>query len=189
MTKYIREKLPEEELLAQLWYTVEFGDGIRESYKVPKLKPRSQGRVLTKDELKKELHRYRDLEAERRQIAQELNRVETFMTGLRGTNLDGMPRSPGISDPVLGVVSQHLALQERYRLQLEKLAAAQAAIEDMIEGLEPMARKLMRHRYIEGLAWEEVCVAIGYSWRQTHNIHAKALDTLLAAKAEKEAST
>lgn len=134
---------------------------------------------MTKDELKMELHRYRDLEGERQQIAMELKRVETFMTSLRGPNMDGMPRSPGISDPVLGVVSQHLALQERYRLQLEKLAAAQTAIEDMIEGLEPMARKLMRHRYIEGLAWEEVCVAIGYSWRQTHNIHAKALDTLL----------
>lgn len=143
---------------------------------------------MTKDELKRQLHRYRDLEAERRQIALELKRVEDFMAGPRGANLDGMPKAPGIGDPVLGVVSQHLALQERYRLQLEKLAAAQNRIEEMIEGLEPMTRKLMRHRYIEGLAWEEVCVAIGYSWRQTHNIHAKALDTLLAAAAE-EAST
>lgn len=141
---------------------------------------------MTKDELKKQLHRYRDLEAERQQIALELKRVEDFMDGPRGANLDGMPKAPGIGDPVLGVVSQHLALQERYRLQLEKLAAAQSAIEDVIESLEPIARKLMRHRYIEGLTWEEVCVAIGYSWRQTHNIHAKALDTLLAAEMEKD---
>lgn len=140
-----------------------------------------------KEHLKRRLHRYRDLEAERQQIALELEKVEDFMNGPRGANLDGMPKAPGIGDPVLGVVSQHLALQERYRLQLEKLAAAQSAIEDMIEGLEPMTRKLMRHRYIEGLAWEEVCVAVGYSWRQTHNIHAKALDTLLAAELEKEA--
>lgn len=139
---------------------------------------------MTKDELKKELHRYRDLEGERQQIAMELERVETFMTSLRGVSPDGMPRSAGASDPVLGVVSQHLALQERYRIQLEKLAAAQAGIEDMIEGLDPLARKLMRHRYIEGLTWEEVCVAIGYSWRQTHNIHTKALDMLLKKYAE-----
>jgi DNA-directed RNA polymerase specialized sigma24 family protein len=141
-----------------------------------------------KDDLKKRLHRYRDLEAERQQIEQELDRVRDAMTGPRGANLDGMPKAPGVGDPVLGVVSQHLALEERYRLQLEKLAAAQATIEDMIEGLEPMTRKLMRHRYIEGLPWEEVCVAVGYSWRQTHNIHAKALDALLAAELEREAA-
>lgn len=140
-----------------------------------------------KENLKKRLHRYRDLEAERRQIEKELERVGDLMTGTRGSNLDGMPRSPGIGDPVLGVVSQHLALEERYRLQLEKLAAAQTAIEDMIEGLEPRARQVMRHRYIEGLTWEEVCAAVRYSWSQTHDIHAKALDALLAAELEKEA--
>lgn len=143
---------------------------------------------MTKDELKKQLHRYRELEAERKQIEKELERVADLMNGPRGANLDGMPKAPGIGDPVLGVVSQHLALEERYRLQLQKLAAAQSAIEDMIEGLEPMTRKLMRHRYIEGLTWEEVCVAIGYSWSQTHDRHSKALDALLAAEVEKEAT-
>ena len=137
-----------------------------------------------KKNLKKRLHRYQDLEDERRQIEKELERVADLMNGPRGSNLDGMPRSPGIGDPVLGVVSQHMALQERYQLQLEKLAAAQASIENMIEGLEPKARQLMRCRYIEGMTWEEVCVAIRYSWRQTHNIHAKALDALLAAEDE-----
>ena len=138
-----------------------------------------------KEHLKRQLHRYRELEAERIQIAQELERVEDFMKGPRGANLDGMPRSSGVGDPVLGVVSQRISLQERYRQQLEKLAAVQAAIEDMIENLEPMERTLMRHRYIEGMTWEEVCVAIGYSWRQTHNIHAKALDTLLERSASR----
>lgn len=31
---------------AHLWYTVEFNNGFRESYKVPKLKPREQGGIL-----------------------------------------------------------------------------------------------------------------------------------------------
>ena len=134
---------------------------------------------MTKDELKKRLHAYRDLEAERLQIVQELERVGDRMTAPRGPNMDGMPRSPGAGDPVLGVVSQHMALEERYQRQLEKLAAAQSDIEDMIEGLDPVARKLMRHRYIEGKPWEAVCVAVGYSWRQTHNLHAAALDKIL----------
>jgi hypothetical protein len=28
------------------------------------------------------------------------------------------------------------------------------------------------------MTWEEVCVRIGYSWRQTHNIHSRILDKL-----------
>lgn len=134
---------------------------------------------MTKEELKRQLHRYRDLRAEYDQIALELEKVEAFMAAPRPANLDGMPRAPGAGDPVLGVVTHHLALQERYRAKLEELAAAQALVEDMIEGLEPGERKLMRHRYIEGLTWEEVCVAIGYSWRQTHNIHGRILDKLM----------
>ena len=134
---------------------------------------------MTKDELKKQLHSYRDLKAEHQQIAQELEQLEAFMTGPKGTNWDGMPRGGSAGDPILSVVTQHIALQERYQAKLAELAAAQARIEDIIEGLEPMERKLFRHRYIEGLTWEEVCVAIGYSWRQTHNIHGRALDKIL----------
>lgn len=134
---------------------------------------------MTRDELKKKLHSYRDLKAEYDQIAMELEKVEAVMTAPKGINMDGMPKSGGPGDPILGIVSQHLALQERYRFQLVKLAAAQALIEDMIESLEPMERKLMRCRYIDGLTWEEVCVAIGYSWRQTHNIHGRILGKML----------
>lgn len=137
-----------------------------------------------KDQLKQELHRYRDLEAERKQLAMELEKIEDLMDGPKGTNWDGMPRASGVSDPVLGVVSQHMALQERYHKKVAELAAAQASIEDRIERLEPRARKLMRHRYIEGLSWEEVCVAMCYSWRQTHNIHSAALGAMLAAEDE-----
>jgi DNA-directed RNA polymerase specialized sigma subunit len=134
---------------------------------------------MTKDELKKQLHSYRDLKAEYDQIAAELEKIEIIMVAPRAANLDGMPHSPGAGDPILGIVSQHLALQERYRRQLVKLAAAQALIEDMIESLDPSERKLMRCRYIDGLAWEEVCVAVGYSWRQAHRLHGRILDKLM----------
>lgn len=144
---------------------------------------------MTKDELKKQLHSYRDLKAEREQIAQELEKVEAFMSGPKGTNWDGMPRGSSSGDPILNVVTQHIHLQERYQAKLAELAAAQAQIEELIESLEPMERKLFRHRYIEGLTWEEVCVAIGYSWRQTHNIHGAALDRILEGLHEVAANT
>ena len=133
---------------------------------------------MTKQELKHKLHSYRDLLAEYEQIKNELAKVEAFMEAPRTSNLDGMPRSPGGGDPILGVVSHHIALQELYKTQLHRLAAAQAEIEKLIEGLEPGERRLMRCRYIDGMTWEEVCVRINYSWRQTHKIHARILDKL-----------
>ena len=135
---------------------------------------------MTREELKAQLHKYRHLKAEHRQLCREIERVEAAMAAPRGANLDGMPRSPGAGDPVLQAVTQHLALLERYQAQVARLAEAQTEIEDMIEKLDSLERRLMRHRYIEGMDWEEVCVAIRYSWRQTHNIHARALDQLLA---------
>ena len=133
---------------------------------------------MNKQELKHKLHSYRDLLAEYEQIKLELSKVEAFMEAPRTSNLDGMPRSPGGGDPILGVVAHHIALQERYKTQLHRLAAAQAEIENLIEGLEPGERRLMRCRYIDGMTWEEVCVRINYSWRQTHNIHARILEKL-----------
>lgn len=134
---------------------------------------------MTKDELKKFLHSYKDLKAERHQIEAELEKVEALMASPKAQSLTGMPRTPGVGDPVFNMVDVHVTLVERYLALLQRLEADQTAIETLIEGLEPRARRLMRYRYIDGLRWEEVCVAIGYSWRRTHQIHDKALDDLL----------
>lgn len=131
-----------------------------------------------KQRIKKQLAEYLDIKKEYAQILEKLKEVEDLMASPRAQKLDGMPRGGSGGDPVYSIVSQHLTLQERYRQQLGRLAAAQEAVETMIESLEPVERKLMRHRYIDGLSWERVCVAMSYSWRQTHNIHSSALDKL-----------
>lgn len=130
---------------------------------------------MTKEQLKEALQSYQTLGAERGQIQAAYD----ALVNPRGQSLDGMPKGPGAGDPLARVATKRQALAQRYLEKLEELAAVQLNIEDIIEGLDPTARKLMRHRYIEGLPWEEVCVAIGYSWRQTHNIHSAALDKIL----------
>lgn len=135
---------------------------------------------MTKQDLRLRLFRYRDLQAEAEQIHQALERVEARMGAPRASQIDGMPRSHGYgSDPAFEIIAQHIALENRYKAQLARLTAEMTWIEDTIEGLDPMERTLMRHRYLEGKTWEEVCVAIGYSWRQTHNIHARILNKLV----------
>lgn len=62
-----------------------------------------------------------------------------------------------------------------YEQKQAALTADILRIEEAIEGLQPVERLLMRLRYIEGRPWQTICQRIGYSWQQTHRIHARAL--------------
>ena len=68
-----------------------------------------------------------------------------------------------------------LELTEIYVEKVTSLKEKLKRIEEVLEGLEPVERRLMRLRYIEGLEWHQVANAIHYSWQQTHRIHAGAL--------------
>lgn len=136
-------------------------------------------------EIKERLNSYRELKAEHKQLVGELRLLEEIMDGPSSPNMDGMPRSPGVSNPVERMVTKYIMLEERYRAQLDKLVGQQVAIEDMIEQLESTERRLARFRYIDGLTWENVCERMCYSWRQTHRIHGRILDKLVDAEIER----
>lgn len=130
---------------------------------------------MTKERLKQ----YQHIKRERDQIKAMLEELEATLTAPKTQRLDGMPHSPsGKGSPMDAVIDRHITLQNRYRIKLAELDALQAEIEDAIEGLDSVARTLMRLRYIQGLKWEEVCVAMNYSWRQVHNLHSRALEVL-----------
>ena len=130
---------------------------------------------MTKEELKQ----YLSIKRERQQIAVLIMELEATMAAPATQKLTGMPRNPsGPKSSVEIMVERHTALLEQYREKLEQMDAAQAKIEAVIETLDSVERTLMRHKYIEGMKWEEVCVAMSYSWRRVHQIHAAALNKL-----------
>lgn len=134
--------------------------------------------------IKRKLAEYQDISAEAEQIREELTRLEAKRLAPGTAKWDALPGGgSGTGDPVLNPLTQLERLEARYNAQLERLAKAQLEVEDMIEGLGSNERKLMRYRYIKGLKWEAVCVAMGYEWRQTHRIHAAALDKLVETEA------
>lgn len=144
-----------------------------------------RGRQEAREAIKKALSSYRDREAERRQIAKQLEDIEARMSGPAAPNMDGMPRGSSPGDPTGNTATQHLTLVELYETQLRILDATQLRVERLIGQLDdPRERALLRYRYIDGMTWEEVCVAICYSWRQTHNVHARALDKLVELDAQ-----
>ncbi|MBR5878009.1 MAG: hypothetical protein IKY91_00555, partial [Akkermansia sp.] len=121
--------------------------------------------------IKRRLYSYIDLKKERDQIRQELAHVVADVASPKTPSLDGMPRSGGFGDAMTGKVSSILKVRKLYERKQDELAAAMLEIEEIINGLEPTERLLMRYRYLDGMTWEKVSVAINYSWRQTHKIH------------------
>ena len=133
-------------------------------------------------DIKRQLNSYRELDAERRQLLDELKRLEILMDAPGGSNWDGMPHGTDVSNPVERMVIKHVTLEQHYLAKLAEIVKAQEAIENLIEGLEPTERCLARFRYINGLRWEDVCEKMAYSWMQTHRIHGRLLDKLVAAE-------
>ena len=139
-----------------------------------------------REQIKHKLHAYVDREREQKQLADQLAALETKATSPRIQAMDGMPHGTGGGDAMTGIVAELVSLQEKYKAKLLQLARAQAEVEDLIGSLEdPVERQVLRCRYIEGLIWEEVCVKLNYSWRQTHRHHGAALDKLVQAELEK----
>ena len=129
--------------------------------------------------VKDHLNQYRQLVAEKLQIQQEMQRIEMETTAASAPNMDGMPRGSGVSDPTAARAFARIRIRERYEAQLAELDRAQLELEHLIGSLDPVERRVMRYRYMQGLQWEAVCAAMNYSWRQTHKIHARALDKLV----------
>lgn len=124
---------------------------------------------------KARLRAYRDIKLEKDRLEAM---VATMEYGLAAINMDGMPRSGKVSDPTGAQAVQHVQLLDLYWQKVAELDKALIEIEQAIEFLEPRERTLIRLYYAEGLTWEEVCVAMSYSWRQIHYIHKKTLEKL-----------
>jgi hypothetical protein len=140
-----------------------------------------------REQIKQKLHSYNGAREECKQIDTQLKELETAATSPRIQAMDGIPRGSGGGDAMAGIVAELIKLEEKYTDKLHRLNATLAEVEDMIGSLEdPVERRLMRCRYIEGMVWEEVCVEMGYSWRQTHRHHGTALDKLVEAEMEKQ---
>lgn len=127
---------------------------------------------------KERLRNYLELKKEREQLRQQMEAIEAALYSPKGQKLTGMPAAPSHGNAMEDMAAKHLELIDRYRTKMLELAEEQLVIEKAIEALEPTARMLLRYRYIDGLPWEEVCVRMSYSWRQTHRLHSQALEAL-----------
>ena len=131
---------------------------------------------------KEQLREYQNIKREAEQLQTMIEELEAPLYSPKSQQLTGMPHAPARGNATENMADKHLELLERYRAKLRELNTARLLIEDAIDSLESVDRRLLRLRYIEGLTWEAVCVLTDYSWRQVHRRHAKALEKLKEKK-------
>ena len=129
-------------------------------------KPRTAAEIA-KDRLKQYIQLKREVECEKERI--------DALYGPRIPNNSGMPHGSGVSDPT-GNASKLISERKKIYEAIEaEFLEFQADLEKDMLILTPTERTLVRFKYMDGLKWEAVCGAIGYSWTHTHRIHSAAL--------------
>ena len=129
---------------------------------------------MTKEELKQ----YKALEREKEQLAELLEEIELAKTAPKSPKMDGAPRGGSRQSGLEDIVAKYEKIEEMYHAKIREIDEKLLAIEQAIDSLSPNERRMMRYRYIQGLKWEEVCVAMPYSWNQAHTIHRQILQKL-----------
>lgn len=136
---------------------------------------------------KARLKRYRAVVAEKEELMQKLEAIESNLYSPKVPTNSGMPSSGGSAGNAKeDLAIKHLELVDFYRQKVTEAEAEQLAVEQAIQDLPPQLRRLMRHKYIDGKTWDQVCVAINYSWSETHRMHSAALRHLQSSGNKKE---
>lgn len=111
------------------------------------------------------------LEEKLLEIDTQLQRITTRYT------LVSVSRT-GSRDVMGELIVKKIEVEEEINRKLQESYKKLKEIERAIEKLDEREKLLMRLRYIQGKDWMEICDEMGYSWRQIHRIHKKALDKL-----------
>lgn len=130
------------------------------------------------NEKKKEyLKGYRDHVRRIRRIEAELKELQE-MRGSRGLQIDGMPHGTEQSD-LSSYAAQLDDMEQRLREERYQRVIAYKDIANRIKSLKSEHEQdVMFYRYILGYEWWEIAEKMGFSERQVHRYHGKALEHL-----------
>lgn len=131
---------------------------------------------LEEKELKKEY--LKEYECAVRQMKRHEERIQELRLNKMSLTvvLDGMPHSHNPKDlsSYAAVLDQE---ERRYMKARYKRVKKCQEISDKIEQLKNEDEKdVLMYRYIKLMKWDDICDRMGYSWKQIHRIHVKALD-------------
>lgn len=128
--------------------------------------------------IKERLDKYRDLVNEAEQLEERIQELKEQLTSITSQRLDEVQASGGTADKIGNIVCNLVELQTIYQDKYIDLIKETIAIEVMVNTLDSKDRILMRKKYIEGKTLEEICVEMGYCYRNVIRIHKRAIRKL-----------
>jgi len=137
---------------------------------------------LTENEQKKEyLSSYKNLCKKLRSLEDQLLSLREVEQSPKIQKLSDMPsggKQTDLSDIMVQIEVIFTKIVQKRTECIKKKLEIESCIADMKDGIES---SLLHKRYIEFKTWEQICVEIDYSWRQTHYLHGKALTNFIIA--------
>ena len=131
---------------------------------------------MTDNEVKKEyLNSYRSLCNKLKSLENQLQSLREVEESAKIPKLSDIPKGckqTDLSDIIVKIEALYTKIIRLRAECLKKKLEIESCITDMPDGIEA---DILRKRYLEFKSWEEICVEIGYSWKQTHRLHSKAL--------------
>lgn len=125
---------------------------------------------------KEELMQYKTIKVEIKQLKERIKELEERKTSIKSQVITDMPTGNGEGTDILSLIVM-IEDAETELIQKEKqLITTMNKIERTIDNVEnSLDRCILRARYIECKAWEQICVELNYSWRQIHRLHSNIL--------------
>ena len=96
---------------------------------------------------KYELAKYQAILSEIRQLEEEIDEMESPVTGMHGKIISDMPSAPKVkADRIGDVIADTEHLKNILKMKRRKLIKQRIKIEHAIESLEPVERTICRYR-------------------------------------------
>lgn len=122
------------------------------------------------------LNQYRNAEYEISEMTENLLRLRsraTKCTAAYGSTGSGQPNK----DKLPAIMERIIEAEKKAEARIDGLISVQEEVESAISGVEDgKCKALLMMRYMNGKSFEEISVALGYSYHYVvHDLHSKAL--------------
>ena len=135
------------------------------------------GKAVTNAEKKAVLLEYQAIERRIKRLQVEKQGWMEKATAV-SPNLSDMPKGAG-RDKIQHAVERIWEIEKRLDQEIDAQVDLRNRIESAVEGLgDGRLRDVMRYRYIDGMKWEEVAVAMHVDYRWVLRLHGRALAQL-----------
>lgn len=126
---------------------------------------------------KEELREYQWISNNIQYLEDELQRFRDSID-VKSQVISDEPKGSQLVDRTATAIAAIVDTQQEIMVMVTNLMEKRRKIEAAIERLPEKEKRIIRLRYIEGKAWEQICGDMAYSRREVHRSHSKAISNI-----------